>query len=82
MPKQATDYFNPTHNKLFNTGYDDGYSGRSPSLDGLVYTRGYLAGAEDKAEDEAATASGELDNLSESERDFLYGLEERASDYR
>lgn len=81
MPK-ATDYYDPYQTRIFNLGYTDGYYMYGPFLDHMDYSRGHLAGAEDRAEDDAALASGDLDALSESERDFLYGREEKVSDYR
>ena len=79
---KATDYYDPQQTRIYNIGYDDGYWSRGPVLDSMPYKRGYLAGAEDRASDQRDMATGELDSLSESEREFLYGLEERGVHYR
>lgn len=79
---KATDYFSPSVNREFNLGYHAGYSGSPAVLDSMAYQRGFLSGAEDRAADARDMATGELDGLSESERDFLYGVEERTSNYR
>lgn len=78
----ALDYFDPQLNSLFNTGYSHGYNGHGPVLEHMAYIRGYLTGAEDRASDEMDMASGQLDHLSDAERAFLYGQEERGVHYR
>jgi hypothetical protein len=79
---KATDYYDPQQTRLFNAGYSHGYYRRGAVLSDMVYLRGLLAGAEDREADERDMASGQLDGLSESEREFLYGEEERGVHYR
>lgn len=69
-------------NRRWNAGYSDGYHGRPSREDREPYLTAYTVGVSDRIEDEEALASGDLDGLSESEREFLYGEEEKASGYR
>ena len=68
--------------RLWNEGFGDGYH-YLPSQTGKpeVYYTAYDVGKETRDEDEEALASGEVDHLSESEKEFLYGFEERRRDY-
>lgn len=64
-------------NRYFNLGYHHAYLGLLPQLDmnNDAYRTGYEVGKEDKAEDEEAIETGEWEPMSDSEREFIYGIE-------
>lgn len=70
-------------NQQWNQGYSLGYNGKSLPVDASdVAQTAYLVGIEDRIEDEEAIASGTYDHLSNAEREWLFGTEEKASEYR
>ena len=69
-------------NRQWNQGYSDGYNSRPNNDHSEAYNIAYEVGQADRAEDEEAIASGQFDLLDEEERKYVYGNEERSSDYK
>lgn len=75
-------YHDPDKVSWYNRGYNEGYGNQEISTSNQDYLRGYLAGREQYREDQQAIQSGQVDHLSESEREFLFGDEEKVVHYR
>lgn len=88
MPEKPTGNLIPfpdsvrRENLKWNQGYHDGYVGRGPAETEGTYITAFYVGRDDREEDEGMIEENVFDGISESEREFLYGYEEKLSEYR